>query len=72
MSNRRIRTEISTYGSTTYVIQTDLSAGLGARYTVFRLDAYSKQALVIGRELPLRRARMQCPGHPTHEVNRDG
>lgn len=62
MRPRHFRTEIATYGSLTYVIQTDRSAGLNARYTVFRLDSYSKQALVVGRELPLRHARKLCPG----------
>lgn len=61
-ARRRIRTWISTYGSFTYVIQTDMSAGLEARYTVFRLDAYSKQAIVVGRELPIREARALIPG----------
>lgn len=62
MRPRRIRTEIATYGSLTYVIQTDPMAGLAARYTVFRLDAHSKQAIVIGRELSVREARKLCPG----------
>lgn len=59
---RHVRTETHTYGTVTYVIQTDLTAGSRERYTVYRLDSYSKQAYIVGRELPLREARRQCPG----------
>lgn len=58
---RRLRSESYNYGSLTYVIQTDLNAGSGGRYTVYRLDAYSKQCLTIGRELPLKQARKLVP-----------
>lgn len=59
---RQLRSEVYNYGSLTYLIQTDLAAGKGGRYTVYRIDAYGEhQCKIIGRELPLKQARKLVP-----------
>lgn len=59
---RRFSTYLYNYGTHSYVIQTNLATGLPARYNVFRIDGFTQECQVIGRELPLQDARALCPG----------
>jgi len=56
----KIEVEVLSAGTTTYVIQPDLRAGLPDRHTVYELDARGGRATVTGREVTIDVARGLC------------
>ncbi len=55
----RFRTEITNYGTWTYVIQTDLKTPAG--YRVFRLDSHTGAVRIVCSGVTLKEARKAIP-----------